>query len=273
MPTLFINGKEVEYTNEPNILEIIRKSGFNVPTFCYRPDLTQFGACRMCVIEIESRGIQASCTMPPEPGLKVQTNSQKTRNIRKTVLELLLASHDRECTMCEKSNNCELQRYAQEYEITTLKYSQKERKDYFPIDNNNPCVVRDPNKCILCGACVRACDEFQGLGVLGFANRGYKTVVQPMGGAELGNVDCVGCGQCAAVCPTAALMVKSDVNNVWKEITNPDKKVVVQFAPAVRVALGEMFGLKPGENVTGKTVAGAIFEVKGIDNNNKAIYI
>lgn len=250
--TLFIDGKEVEFTDEPNLLEVIRKAGMNVPTFCYRPDLTSFGACRMCVVEVEGRGIQSSCTMPPEAGLKIHLNTEKTRRIRKTVLELLLANHDRNCLTCEKSGNCELQKYAEEYGIRNIRYPDKELEDYLPIDDSSPSIVRDPNKCILCGACVRACSEFQGHAVLGFANRGSKTLVQPMSGRPLGQVDCVNCGQCAAVCPTGALTIKSDIEQVWKEITNPEKKVVVQMAPATRVAIGEMFGLEPGVNSIGK---------------------
>lgn len=250
--TLFIDGKEVEFTDEPNLLEVIRKAGMNVPTFCYRPDLTSFGACRMCVVEVEGRGIQSSCTMPPEAGLKIHLNTEKTRRIRKTVLELLLANHDRNCLTCEKSGNCELQKYAEEYGIRTIRYPDKELEDYLPIDDSSPSIVRDPNKCILCGACVRACSEFQGHAVLGFANRGSKTLVQPINGRPLGQVDCVNCGQCSAVCPTGALTIKSDVEQVWKEITNPEKKVVVQMAPATRVAIGEMFGLEPGVNSIGK---------------------
>ncbi len=253
--TLFIDGKEVEFTDEPNLLEVIRKAGMNVPTFCYRPDLTSFGACRMCVVEVEGRGIQSSCTMPPEAGLKIHLNTEKTRRIRKTVLELLLANHDRNCLTCEKSGNCELQKYAEEYGIRTIRYPDKELEDYLPIDDSSPSIVRDPNKCILCGACVRACSEFQGHAVLGFANRGSKTLVQPMNGRPLGQVDCVNCGQCAAVCPTGALTIKSDIEQVWKEITNPEKKVVVQMAPATRVAIGEMFGLEPGVNSIGKMSA------------------
>ena len=250
--TLFIDGKEVEFTDEPNLLEVIRKAGMNVPTFCYRPDLTSFGACRMCVVEVEGRGIQSSCTMPPETGLKIHLNTEKTRRIRKTVLELLLANHDRNCLTCEKSGNCELQKYAEEYGIRNIRYPDKELEDYLPIDDSSPSIVRDPNKCILCGACVRACSEFQGHAVLGFANRGSKTLVHPMNGRPLGQVDCVNCGQCAAVCPTGALTIKSDIEQVWKEITNPEKKVVVQMAPATRVAIGEMFGLEPGVNSIGK---------------------
>ena len=252
--TLIIEGKEVEFTNEPNLLEVIRKAGMNVPTFCYRPDLTSFGACRMCVVEVEypngRKMINSSCTMPPEAGIKVYLNTEKTRRIRKTVLELLLANHDRKCLTCDKSGDCDLQRYAEEYGIKEIRYADKD--DYLPIDDSSPSIVRDPNKCILCGACVRACSEFQGHSVLGFANRGSKTVVQPMNGKPLGQVDCVNCGQCAAVCPTGALTIKSNIDDVWTRITNPDVKVVAHMAPSVRVALGEMFGLEPGANTIGK---------------------
>lgn len=248
---LFIDGKEVEFTDEPNLLEVIRKAGMNVPTFCYRPDLTSFGACRMCVVEVEGRGIQSSCTMPPENGLKIHLNTEKTRRIRKTVLELLLANHDRKCLTCERSGNCELQQYAEEYGIKNIRFPDKKEEEYLPVDESSYSIVRDPNKCILCGACVRACTEFQGHSVLGFANRGSKTVVQPMGGRPLAEVDCVNCGQCAAVCPTGALTIKNEVDKVWDEITNPNKTVVVQMAPATRVALGEIFGLPAGENTIG----------------------
>lgn len=252
--TLFIDGKEVEFTNEPNLLEVIRKAGMNVPTFCYRPDLTSFGACRMCVVEVEypngRKMINSSCTMPPEAGIKVSLNTEKTRRIRKTVLELLLANHDRSCLTCDKSGDCELQKYSEEYGITRIQYA--DRDEYIPVDDSSPSIVRDSNKCILCGACVRACTEFQGHSVLGFANRGSKTVVEPMAGKPLGHVDCVNCGQCAAVCPTGALTIKSNIDDVWKLIINPEKKVVAHMAPSVRVALGEMFGLEPGTNTIGK---------------------
>lgn len=252
MGKMIINGKECEFTNEANILEVIRKNGFNVPTFCYRPDLKDtFGACRMCVVEVEGRGVQSSCTMPPQDGLVIHTNTAKVRRIRKTVLELLLANHDRECTTCNKSGSCELQKYSEEYGIKDVsKYVQK--KELRPLDDSSPSIVRDLNKCILCGACVRACAQYQGLQVLGFANRGANTVVQPMAGRMLATSECVYCGQCVAVCPTGALTIKSQVDEVWKELENPNKKVVVQFAPSVRVAIGEMFGFEPGANSTKK---------------------
>lgn len=263
MGKMIINGKECEFTNEANILEVIRKNGFNVPTFCYRPDLKDtFGACRMCVVEVEGRGVQSSCTMPPQDGLVIHTNTAKVRRIRKTVLELLLANHDRECTTCNKSGSCELQKYSEEYGIKDVsKYVQK--KELRPLDESSPSIVRDLNKCILCGACVRACDQYQGLQVLGFANRGANTVVQPMAGRMLATSECVYCGQCVAVCPTGALTIKSQVDEVWKELENPNKKVVVQFAPSVRVAIGEMFGFEPGANSTKKL--NAVLKAVGFD--------
>ncbi len=257
--TLFIEGKEVEFTNEPNLLTVIRKAGMNVPTFCYRPDLTQFGACRMCVVEVEYPNgrvmVNSSCTMPPEAGIKVKLNTQRVRKIRKMVLELLLANHNRECTTCEKSGSCELQKYAEEYGVREIKYPKLTEEEMRAIDASNPAIVRDANKCILCGACVRACQEYHGLGVLGFANRGSKTVVQPMNGKPLEKAECVFCGQCKAVCPTGALTIRNEVNEVWNEINNPNKKVIVQVAPAVRVAIGEMFDMPVGENVIGKIYA------------------
>lgn len=255
--TLFIDGMEVEFSDEPNLLEVIRKAGLNVPTFCYRPDLTSFGACRMCVVEIEGRGIQSSCTMPPEAGLKVHLNTDRVRKIRKTVLELLLANHKCECLTCDKSGNCELQKYAMEYGITDIRFPKLEKEDYLPVDDYNPSIVRDPSKCILCGACVRACSEFQGHSVLGFVNRGSNTRIEPMNGRFLSQVDCVFCGQCQAVCPTGALTIKSSIDAVWKKINDSTKKVVVQIAPSVRVALGEEFNLEPGENTIGKIYAAA----------------
>jgi len=172
--TLIVEGKEVEFTNEPNLLEVIRKAGMSVPTLCYRPDLTSFGACRMCVVEVEypngRKMINSSCTMPPETGIKVHLNTEKVRKIRKMVLELLLANHDRECTTCDKSGNCELQKYAEEYGIKHVKQF-AQREVMTKIDDSSCALVRDNNKCILCGACVRACDEHQGLQVLGFKQR------------------------------------------------------------------------------------------------------
>lgn len=252
---LYVDGREVEFTDEQNVLEVVKKAGIEIPTFCYRPDLTQYGACRMCVVEIEGRGVQASCTMPAENGMKVKINTEKTRRIRKMVLELLLANHDRECTTCERSSNCDLQDLSLKLGVRDIRFPKLKQEDMEPVDKSNPSIVRDPNKCILCGACVRACKEIQGHGVLDFANRGSKTVVTPAHGKKMGEVDCVYCGQCAAVCPTGALAINSDIDNIWNEIVKENKKVVAQIAPAVRVAVGEAFGMKPGTNVLGLIVS------------------
>ncbi len=229
MTTLFINGKEYEYTDEPNLLEVIRKAGVDVPTFCYSPELKPFGSCRMCVVEVEYPNgrvvVNSSCTMPPEPNVKVSTNTARVRRIRKTVLELLLANHDRECTTCDKSGQCDLQRYAEEYGIKEIKYAKLKPEDMKAIDDFNPSLKRDPNKCILCGACVRACQEFQGHAVLGFANRGSRTVVQPMNGKLLAEVDCVFCGQCQAVCPTGALTVSQTLMMHGMQLTTRTRKL------------------------------------------------
>lgn len=250
---LYIDDREVSYTDEKNLLEIIRKAGIEVPTFYYRPDLTIYGACRMCVVEIEGRGVQASCSTPPEPGLKIKVNSERTRRVRKIALELLLANHDRECTTCEKCNDCELQDLTHKMGIKDVRFGKRELQ--LELDNTNPSVVRDPNKCILCGDCVRMCKEIQGQNVLDFVNRGANTVVSPAYGKGLGEVDCVYCGQCTSVCPTGALTIKSEVDNAWKAILDEKKLVVAQIAPAVRVAIGESFGLQPGENSIGLIVA------------------
>ncbi len=255
--TIFINDIEVEYSDEKTVLEIAKNNGIEIPTFCYRPDLTQFGACRMCVVEVEGRGIQASCTMPPRKGMKIQTNSKKVRKIRKAILELLLAQHNRECTLCSKSGSCELQKYSAQYGITSIPYVKIKEEELMPVDFSSPSICRDMSKCILCGACVRACNEFQGLSVLGFYDRGSLTKVQTFANMPMKDVDCVNCGQCASVCPTGALTVKSNINDVFDLISDKNYKVAVQIAPSVRVALGEEFGLEAGENSIKKIYSAA----------------
>ncbi len=250
---LMVDGREVSFSDEKNLLEVIRKAGIEVPTFCYRPDLTTYGACRMCVVEIDGRGIQTSCTIKPEPGMKVQVNTEKTRKIRKMTVELLLASHDRDCTVCAKSENCDLQDLSKKLGVRDVRF--ESRKTNLPIDDSNPSIIRDPNKCILCGACVRACREIQGAGCLSFVNRGSEAQVMPAYGKDLREVDCTYCGQCTSVCPTGALRIKSDIDRVWEQLIDKKKKVVVQIAPAVRIATGEAFGLPYGENTLGLITA------------------
>ncbi len=253
MDTLYIDNQEVEINGAKTLLELIRRIGIDIPTFCYNSELSIYGACRMCVVEQEGRGIMASCSTPPLPGMKILTNSPRVQKARRTVLELLLANHDRDCTTCEKNGHCKLQELANRYGVRKVRFGERDVK--LPIDNSGTSVVRDPNKCIVCGDCVRMCSEVQGIGILDFANRGSKVQVTPAFNKSLAEVDCVNCGQCSAVCPTGALTIKSEVNKAWDAINQKEKLVVVQVAPAVRVALGEEFGLPAGEIVTGKMVA------------------
>jgi len=250
---VYIDNQPVELSGEQNILTLVRKVGIELPTFCYHSELSIYGACRMCVVEIEGRGIVAACSTPPTPGIKILTNSPRVQRVRRTVLELLLANHDRECTTCERSNNCKLQDLAKRFGVRDIRFGERDVK--LPIDDSGPSIVRDPNKCILCGDCVRMCSEIQGIGILNFANRGSKVQVTPAFNKSLAEVDCVNCGQCSAVCPTGALVVKSETAKAWKAIHDNNKVVVAQVAPAVRVALGEEFGTPAGEIVTGKVVS------------------
>ncbi len=250
---IYIDNQTVEISGEKNLLQLIRKTGIDLPTFCYHSELSVYGACRMCVVEIEGQGIVASCSTPPQPGSRILTNSPRVQRVRRTVLELLLANHERDCTTCEKNGHCKLQELANRFGIRKVRFGERDLK--LPIDNSGSSIVRDPNKCILCGDCVRMCSEVQGIGILNFSNRGSQVRVSPAFNKNMAEVDCVSCGQCTAVCPTGALVVKKETDKAWAALHNPNLLVVAQVAPAVRVALGEEFGLPAGEIVTGKVVA------------------
>lgn len=250
---IYIDNQVVEIDGEKNLLQLIRKTGIDLPTFCYHSELSVYGACRMCVVEIEGRGIVASCSTPPQPGSRILTNSPRVQRVRRTVLELLLANHERDCTTCEKNGHCKLQELANRFGISKVRFGERDLK--LPIDDSGSSIVRDPNKCILCGDCVRMCSEVQGIGILNFSNRGSQVQVSPAFNKKIAEVDCVGCGQCTSVCPTGALVVKKETDKAWAALHNPNLTVVAQVAPAVRVALGEEFGLPAGEIVTGKVVA------------------
>ncbi|MBN2280477.1 MAG: iron hydrogenase small subunit [Candidatus Marinimicrobia bacterium] len=249
-----LNGKKTEIKgDEKNLLELIRNNNIEIPTFCYHSHLSTYGACRMCVVDIEGRGIQTSCSIKPQEGMVVRTHTEDVRKIRKIALELLLANHDQSCPTCERSDSCKLRKLSAQLNIRQGRLHQTDVKK--PLDDSSYSLVRDPNKCVLCGDCVRYCAEIQGIGALDFAYRGTKAAVLPAFGKPLNEVECVNCGQCAAVCPTGAISVKSNVQQVWAEIDNKDKMTIVQIAPAVRVAIGEMFNLPPGKIRTGKLVA------------------
>ncbi|MBM7855582.1 NADH-quinone oxidoreductase subunit G [Desulfohalotomaculum tongense] len=247
-----IDGQVIEINGAKNILELARRIGIEIPTFCYHSELSVYGACRLCMVEVEKMGLVASCSTVPIDGMVIRTNTERVRRLRRMIIELLLANHDRECPTCSKSTACKLQKLAKQFGITRVRFGSRDVQ--LPIDESADSIVKDPNKCILCGDCVRMCKEIQGIGVWDFAHRGSKTEVTTAFDKKLSEVACVNCGQCVAVCPTGALTVKSEVDKAWEAIYNPDKTVVVQIAPAVRVALGEEFGLSSGD-VTGKMVA------------------
>jgi NADH-quinone oxidoreductase subunit G len=252
-PTLTIDGKAVLIEGERNLLELVRKAEIDLPTFCYHSELSIYGACRLCLVQVEGRGIMGACSTPPEPGLKILTTTPEIREIRRIAVELLLANHDQQCPTCLRSSNCQLQSLAQRLGIRKVRF--KPVHQPVPLDESSPSLVRDPNKCVLCGDCVRMCSEIQGIGAIDFAHRGHDVSVKPAFGKQLGEVECVNCGQCASVCPTGALTPKPEVDEVWSVLADPGKTVVAQIAPAVRVGLGECFGLKPGEITTGQIVA------------------
>lgn len=253
MGYITINGKKVEFTDEKNVLSIIRKAGIDIPTLCYHSELSTFGACRLCTVEDDRGRLFASCSEEPRDGMVIYTHTERLRKHRKLIVELLLAAHCRDCTTCVKSGECKLQELAHNMGVLKVRYDNY--NEVRPVDYSSPAIVRDPNKCILCGNCVRVCSELQGIGVLGFANRGTEATVTPAFEKKLSETDCVSCGQCRVFCPTGALTIRTNMDEVWRALGDKDTRVVAQIAPAVRVAVGDAFGMKNGENVMGKIVA------------------
>ncbi len=252
MGTITIDGRRVEFTDEKNLLTIIRKAGIDIPTLCYHSELSTFGACRLCTVEDDRGRTFASCSEEPRDGMVIYTNTGKLKKYRKLIIELLLASHCRDCTTCVKSGDCNLQTLAHRFGVTSVRYSNyREQK---PLDFSSPSIVRDPNKCILCGNCVRVCNELQGVGALDFAFRGSEAMVMPAFDKEIAATDCVNCGQCQIFCPTGAISIRHNREAVWEALADPDVRVVAQVAPAVRVAVGSAFGLPKGKSVMGKIV-------------------
>ena len=252
MGFMTIDGQRVEFTDEPNVLTVIRSADIDIPTLCYHSELSIYGACRLCTVEDERGKTFASCAEPPRDGMVIYTNTPRLMRYRKTILELLLAAHDRDCTTCIKSSECHLQELAHRMGVNEVRFTN--RKSAYPIDFSSPAIVRNPNKCILCGDCVRMCDNVQSVNVIDFAYRGTRTLVTPAFNKPIGATDCVNCGQCRIVCPTGAISIKTNVTEVWEALADPNTIVVAQVAPAVRVAIGEKFGLPRGENVMGKLV-------------------
>lgn len=254
MIKITIDGSEVTVPKNSTVLEAAQAAGIRIPTLCYHPELRPEGNCRVCVVEVSgARTLAAACVYPVSEGMFVNTRTPAVREARKAVVELLLANHPKDCLSCQRNLNCELQSIAGELGIRKIRFD-GEVKNY-ELDAKNPSLVRDQNKCILCGRCIRACSEQQDVHVYTYANRGFKTTVVPAFNLGLHEAACTYCGQCSAVCPTGAIVEKDDTQAVWEALSNPKKHVVVQTAPAVRVALGEELGLPHGSIVTGKMVA------------------
>lgn len=256
MITLTIDGIQVTVPDGTTVLEAAKEAKINIPTLCYLKGINQIGACRICMVEVEgARGLAAACVMPAGNGMVVRTNTPKLRSVRKANLELLLSNHNRECTTCVRSGNCELQALSNEYGVTDVPFEGAKTFEGCPVDDVSPSIVRDNSKCIHCRRCIAACQNVQKIGAIGMSKRGFSSTVGSAFGKSLADSPCVNCGQCIEACPVGALHEKSEIDKVWAALADPDKIVCVQPAPAVRASLGEEFGLPIGTGVTGKMVA------------------
>jgi NADH-quinone oxidoreductase subunit G len=253
---LTIDGREIVADQGMNVLEAARLAGVEIPSLCYLRHINEIGSCRVCLVEVEIKGamtLQASCVYPATAGLVVHTSSPRVRRVRRTMVELLLSDHHRECTTCIRNLNCELQNIADNLGIRNIKYTGEMKS--LPVQNENSFIVRDYNKCIKCRRCEAICSKVQEVNVYSALNRGYDTVIAPAFMQDLSQVACITCGQCVIACPTASLTEKECIDSVWEALEDPDKYVVVQSAPSIQVTLGEVFGYPVGTVVTGKLVA------------------
>ena len=253
MVNITIDGQKVQVPSHYTLLEASRQANIDIPTLCYLKETNEIGACRMCVVEIKGgRSLQAACVYPVSEGLEIMTNTAKVREARKVTLELILSNHDRKCLTCIRNRNCELQKMAEDLNIQDIRFDGETYK--LAVDDFSPSIMRDPNKCILCRRCVSVCKNVQTVSVIDAQHRGFDTIVASAFNKPMSEVPCTMCGQCIVACPVGALREKDDTDSVWDAIADEKKHVVVQTAPAVRVALGEEFGFPIGTRVTGKMV-------------------
>ncbi|MFW5878199.1 MAG: NADH-dependent [FeFe] hydrogenase, group A6 [Myxococcota bacterium] len=248
------DGRAIQAKPGETILTVLRREGIHVPTLCHMEGLEPTGACRLCVVEVEGApGLVPACSFPISEGMKIRTSTPRVLDARRTIVELLLANHPDDCLYCSRSGKCDLQGLAVDLGVRQRsRYVPQERRE---MDVSSPAIVRDPSKCILCGRCVRVCDEVQGVSAIDFVGRGSRAMVAPAFGSGLNLSSCVNCGQCVVVCPTGALSEKSHVQEVVAALADPTKTVVVQHAPAVSVSLAEEAGMRVGQDVDGKMVA------------------
>lgn len=253
MINLKIDDKEISVPEGVTILEAARMSNIDIPTLCYLKEINQIGDCRMCIVEVEGRkGFVTSCIQRAEEGMVVHTHTPAVLEARRTILDLIISNHAKDCLTCTRNGNCELQALAIKFNITNIEYEGERTKH--KVDDKSPAIVRDFNKCVLCRRCVGACKNIQNIGAIDCINRGFESCVSTAGDNSLADVDCTYCGQCIEACPTGALHEKDDTAKVWTKLKDSDVYTVVQTAPAVRVALGEEFGMPIGENTAGKMV-------------------
>ncbi|MCX7954607.1 MAG: NADH-dependent [FeFe] hydrogenase, group A6 [Bacteroidales bacterium] len=252
---LKINNIEVCVPEGSTILQAAKKLNIELPTLCYHNDLSVAGNCRVCIVEVKnSRLLQPACVFPVSEGIEVFTNSNLVRQARKHIIELLLSEHNADCTECYRNNNCELQRLAYEYGVSQHLFIDLIPLKNYEKDYSSPSIIKDDSRCIRCQRCVRTCEELQAVSALTVAYRGEHMKISTFFENPMFEIVCTNCGQCVLHCPTGALIERTYIDEVWEAINDPDKHVVVQTAPAVRVALGELFGYEPGERVTGKMV-------------------
>lgn len=250
MINIEVNGKTVQAEAGEMLLTALDRAGIEVPTLCNMEGLPPTGACRMCVCEVEGqRTLVPACAFPIFDGMKVKTHSQRVLKARRTILELLLANHPTDCFYCERNGSCQLQSLSVELGIRSHRFTGE--KDNHPIDESGPAIVRDSSKCILCGRCVRVCENIQSVSCLDYIRRGSKAFIGNAFNEGMNISSCINCGQCVAACPTGALTAKNDIAKVVAALNDPNLHVVIQHAPAVSVSLGEEFNLPLGADVMG----------------------